>query len=234
MRIADLHPWDVSPAEARAIQTRLSSQVDLTDAVSLTEIATVAGVDNAYLDIDGQTMACAVAVVLTYPALEVIETSSAWLPVTFPYVPGLLSFRETPAVLAACRGLTHPPDVLLLDGQGYAHPRRFGFATHIGVILDRPTIGCAKSRLIGKYDEPIDEFGAWTPLVDHDEVVGAAVRTRPGHSPLFVSPGNRVSVATAVAVTLACCREHRFLPEPTRLAHQLVTRERRERAARAR
>lgn len=231
MRIADLHPWDVSPAEARAIQTRLASQVDLTDAISLAEITMVAGVDNAYLEVDGQTMACAAAVVLDFPALEIIETSVAWIPVTFPYVPGLLSFRETPAVLAACRDLRHAPDVLLLDGQGYAHPRRFGFATHVGVILDRPTIGCAKSRLIGRYDEPANELGAWTPLVDHDEVIGAAVRTRPGHSPLFVSPGNKVSVETAVAITLACCRDERFLPEPTRLAHQLVTRERRERAA---
>jgi deoxyribonuclease V len=123
--------------------------------------------------------------------------------------------------------------VLLCDGQGYAHPRRFGFASHLGVVLDRPTIGCAKSRLIGPFDEPADVFGASTPLVDRDEVVGAVVRTRPGHTPLFVSPGHKISVETAVAVTLACCREGRFLPEPTRLAHEIVTRERRARAARA-
>jgi deoxyribonuclease V len=229
MQFTALHDWDVTPAEARAIQQELADRVSLTDAIALDALATVAGVDNAYVKEGDQTLACAAAVALAFPSLEVIETSVVWQPVAFPYVPGLLSFRETPAVLAACAGLTAEPDVLLCDGQGYAHPRRFGFASHLGVLLDRPTIGCAKSRLIGTYEEPADVFGAHTPLIDHGEVIGAVVRTRPGHKPLFVSPGHMIGVETAVAITLACCRDGGFMPVPTRLAHETVTRERRSR-----
>jgi deoxyribonuclease V len=226
MRITEVHAWDVSPAEARAIQADLASRVSLEDAISLPEITTVAGVDNTYHTRNGEAMAGAAVVVLSYPDLEVIETTIAWRPVTFPYVPGLLSFREAPAVLAACAELRTEPDVFLFDGQGYAHPRRFGLATHLGVILGRPSIGCAKSRLVGHYEEPERVFGAHTPLIDHGEAVGAAVRTRPRHKPLFVSPGHKISVDTAVAITLACCRHGAFLPEPTRLAHEIITTER--------
>ena len=229
MRFTALHAWDVTPAEARAVQADLAGRVLLTDAMSLDAIETIAGVDNAYIKEDGKTIACAVVVALAFPSHEVIETAVAWSPVTFPYVPGLLSFREAPAVLAACAELNAEPDVVLFDAQGYAHPRRLGLASHLGLVLDRPAIGCAKSRLIGQYEEPARVFGAHTPLVDGGEVVGAAVRTRPRHKPLFVSPGHKVSVETAVAIGLACCREGRFLPEPTRLAHEMVTRERRAR-----
>jgi len=222
-----LHAWDVSPAEARSIQTDLAGRVDLTDAISLDRIETVAGVDNTYVKQADMTTAGAVVVVLTFPALEIIEKTFAWQPIAFPYVPGLLSFREAPAVLAACADLTSEPDVFLCDGQGYAHPRRLGLASHLGLFLDRSTIGCAKSRLIGEYAEPERIFGAHTPLVDRGEVVGAAVRTRPRHKPLFVSPGHKISVETAVAVVLACCRDGAFLPEPTRLAHEFITQERR-------
>jgi deoxyribonuclease V len=224
-----LHAWDVSPAEARSIQAELAGRVDLSDAISLDAIDTVAGVDNTYIKEDGKTTAGAVVVVLTFPEMKVIETGVAWQQIAFPYVPGLLSFREAPAVLAAFANLTVEPDVVVCDGQGYAHPRRFGLACHLGVILDRPTIGCAKSRLVGAYEEPERTFGVHTPLVDHGEVVGAAVRTRPRHKPLFVSPGHKISVETAVEIALACCRGGAFLPEPTRLAHQLVTQERRAR-----
>jgi deoxyribonuclease V len=226
---SSLHAWDVSPAEARNIQADLAGRVDLTDGISLNEIKLVAGIDNTYVKEDGKTNACAVVVILSFPDLEVIETAVTWQPIAFPYVPGLLSFREAPAVLVAYTDLTIEPDVVLCDGQGYAHPRRFGLASHLGVILERPTIGCAKSRLIGEYEEPERTFGANTPLVDRGEVVGAAVRTRPRHKPLFVSPGHEISVETAVEITLACCRNGAFLPEPTRLAHQLVTQERRAR-----
>ena len=211
------------------MQADLAGRVLLTDAMSLDAVETIAGVDNSYIKEGGKTVACAVVVALAFPSLEVIETAVAWSPVTFPYVPGLLSFREAPAVLAACAELNVEPDVVLFDGQGYAHPRRLGLASHLGLFLDRPAIGCAKSRLIGQYEEPERVFGAQTPLVDRGEVVGAAVRTRPHHKPLFVSPGHKVSVETAVAITLGCCREGRFLPEPTRLAHELVTRERQAR-----
>ena len=230
MQFTEAHDWDVSPAAARAIQADLAGRIELHDAITLDAIETVAGVDNTYLKSDGETNACAVVVVLAYATMEIVETAVAWRPVTFPYVPGLLSFREAPAVLSACAGLKITPDVFLFDGQGYAHPRRLGLASHLGLVLDRPSIGCAKSRLVGRYEEPAAVFGAHTPLVDRGEIVGAAVRTRPRHKPLFVSPGHQVSVETAVAIVLACCRDGRFLPEPTRLAHELVTRERRVRA----
>jgi deoxyribonuclease V len=228
MPVNPSHPWNVSPAEARAIQTELAGRVDLRDGISLDTIAIVAGIDNAYVKTDDRTIACATVVAMAFPELEIIETAVAWEPVVFPYVPGLLSFREAPAVLAAWAKLTTEPDVVLFDGQGYAHPRRFGLASHIGVLISRPTIGCAKSRLIGEFVEPERIFGARTPLVDRGEVVGAAVRTRPRHKPLFVSPGHNVSVETAVAIALACCRNGAFMPEPTRLAHETVSRERRQ------
>ena len=231
MRLQELHSWDVTPAEARQIQAEIAGQVSLRDAVALDTITTVAGIDNAYATIDGQQQACAAVVALTFPALEPVETAIAWRPVTFPYIPGFLSFREIPAILAACAELRAEPDAILCDGQGYAHPRRFGLASHLGVILERPTIGCAKSRLVGRYEEPEQRIGAYTPLIDRGEVVGAALRTRADHKPLFVSPGHRVSVETAVAIALACGRQGEFMPLPTRLAHETVTRERRARLA---
>jgi deoxyribonuclease V len=231
MRFRNVHDWVVSPAEARTIQTDLAERVALTDATSIDAIETVAGVDTTYVTSGGVATAGAVVVVLTFPSLAIVETAVAWQPIAFPYVPGLLSFREAPAVLAACTDLAFEPDVFLCDGQGFAHPRRLGLASHLGVLLDRPTIGCAKSRLVGQYEEPERVFGAQTPLIDRGEVVGAAVRTRPRHKPLFVSPGHKVSVDTAVAITLACCRDGAFLPEPTRLAHEIATRERRTRTA---
>jgi deoxyribonuclease V len=222
-----LHGWGVSPAEARSIQTDLAARVDLTDAISIDAIEIVAGVDNTYITRARETTAGAVVVVLSFPAMEILDTAVAWRPIAFPYVPGLLSFREAPAVLAACADLTVEPNVFLFDGQGYAHPRRLGLASHLGLLLERPTIGCAKSRLVGEYEEPERIFGAQTPLIDRGEVVGAAVRTRPRHKPLLVSPGHKISIETAVAITLACCRDGAFLPEPTRLAHQMVTQQRR-------
>jgi deoxyribonuclease V len=230
MEIEELHAWDVTPDEARRLQRDLRRRVRLTDGVDLDRVTSVAGVDNAYVKEAAGTVAHAVAVRLSFPDLDLVETVHAECPIDFPYVPGLLTFREGPAILAALRRLASEPDIFLFDGQGYAHFQRLGLAAHLGVILDRPTIGCAKSKLVGRYDEPADAFGAHTPLIDRGEIVGAAVRTRPGHAPLFVSPGHRVSVATAVAVALACCRDDRFLPEPTRLAHDLVT----ERAERRR
>jgi deoxyribonuclease V len=223
MRVSELHAWNVTPAEARAIQTELAERLVLTDVIGLDEIATVAGVDNGYVKRDGETIAHAVVVVLTFPALEVIETVGAERRVDFPYVPGLLTFREAPAVLAAFERVRTVPDALLFDGQGYAHPRRFGLASHLGLLLDRPAVGCAKSRLVGEYAEPERVFGAATPLIDREEVIGAAVRTRPRHKPLFVSPGHKMSVEGAVALTLACCRDGGFMPVPTRLAHEAVT-----------
>ena len=223
MNIRTLHAWDVSPAEARIIQDELRGQLQLADRIRPDDITVVAGVDNAYTRDGSAATAHAAVVALSFPGLEVIETAFASCPVTFPYVPGLLAFREAPAVLDALKELQVEPDVVLFDGQGYAHYRRLGLASHLGLVLDRPTIGCAKTRLVGRYEEPAQEFGAHTPLVDKGERVGAAVRTRPGHAPLFVSPGDHITTDMAVAVVLACCRNNRFMPEPTRLAHNLVT-----------
>jgi deoxyribonuclease V len=224
MNIRELHSWDVTPAEARRIQEQLRGQVQQTDSIALEEVNVVAGVDNAYTRGDGGGTAYAVVVTLSFPTLEVTGEAYGSRPVGFPYVPGLLSFREAPAVLDAFRHLALAPDVVLFDGQGYAHPRRFGLASHLGVILDLPSIGCAKTRLAGRYDEPDDAFGSWTPLIDKGERIGATVRTRPGHAPLFVSVGHKLSLETAVQIVLACCRNNHFMPEPTRMAHNLVTR----------
>ena len=232
MQVRDLHPWDVSPAEARQIQRELRGRLSLEDGIRPAEIRRVAGADNGYLRRGASTTAYAAVLVFSFPDLEVLETRVASCPVEFPYVPGLLSFREAPALLAAFGQLEIEPDVILFDAHGYAHPRRLGAASHLGLVLDRPSIGCAKSRLIGSYDEPGPELGARSPLVDRGEVVGAAVRTRLGRPPLFVSVGHRISLETAVEIALACCRNNHLMPEPTRLADRLVgqlTRAERER-----
>jgi deoxyribonuclease V len=167
---------------------------------------------------DGYGMARAAVVVLRYPGLEIVERKVITMPVVFPYVPGLLSFREVPLILAACEQLTVTPDLFIADGQGVAHPRRLGLACHLGLFLVVPTIGCAKSILCGRHDEVGEERGDSAPLYDDGEVVGAAVRTRRGVKPVYVSIGHKVDLRTAIDWVLACCYRYR-LPEPTRLAH---------------
>lgn len=227
MRIIDVrvqypHPWDVTVSEARAIQRDLAAHISLADTVAFDAIQQVAGIDNGYVKGDVGFTGYAAAVGFTFPALEPAEPVFAEQPVAFPYVPGFLTFREGPAMLDALLRLDPEPDVILVDGHGYAHPRRLGIATHLGVVLDQPTIGCAKSVLTGRFDEPANEFSAHTPLIDRGEVVGYAVRTRLDHAPLFVSPGHNISLETALAVVLACCRENEYLPLPTQAAHDAV------------
>lgn len=211
MAEAALFPAD--PGAARALQERLRERVRLEPLAG--PITRVAGVDAAFLP----DRVVAVATLLSYPGLELLEEAVGLAPLTFPYVPGLLSFREGPAVMAALDGLQGAPDLVLFDGQGIAHPRRLGIAAHIGVLVDRPAIGVAKSRLTGEADESAlgPRKGARVPLTADHEVLGAVVRTRDRVRPLFVSPGHRVTVADAVAWTLACCTRYR-LPEPTRRA----------------
>ena len=223
MKVRALHRWDVSPEEARAIQRDLADRLVLEPAIGLDQVRLVAGVDDGYVKHEGGETAFAAVVVLSFPDLNVVETATASVPVTFPYVPGFLSFREAPAILAAVAKLEREPDLWLFDGHGYAHPRRIGIASHMGLILDRPSAGCAKSRLVGRWEGPGPDFGDRSPIVDRGEVVGMAVRTRPGHGPLLVSPGHKLDVEQAAEFALACCRDERFLPEPTRLAHDLVT-----------
>jgi deoxyribonuclease V len=210
--------WDLSPGEARALQERLSSQAETRDRLGTP--ALVAGIDVGFED-RGRITRAAVAV-LRCGDLQLVESGLARRPTRFPYVPGLLSFREIPAALGALAALVCTPDLLLCDGQGLAHPRRFGLACHLGWLVDVPTIGVAKSRLLGDYAPPAAERGAWSPLWDRGELVGAAVRTRRGVKPLFVSPGHRVDVASAVRLTLACTDRYR-LPEPSRTAHRLAS-----------
>lgn len=210
-----MHNWDVSPEEAVAIQQRLRPLVQHTNGFALESLRTVAGVDAAYRE-GGR----AAVVVLSYPDMEVLEEVVASRETVFPYVPGLLTFREAPQVLDALAKLRTRPDLLIFDGQGYAHPRRLGLAAHLGVYLDMPSIGCAKSRLIGRYEEPGPNAGDRSPLMDRGERVGTVLRSKPRTNPLFISVGHKIDLDTAVAVVLRCLRGYR-LPEPTRLADRL-------------
>ena len=210
-----MHRWDVTPEEATAWQRQLRQQLCLQADLGVVE--RVAGVDVSFRE----GVARAAVVVLSFPSLELVDRAWAQVPASFPYIPGYLSFREGPAVLAAFERLTLRPDLVLFDGQGTAHPRRLGLACHLGLFLDLPSIGCAKSRLCGAAAEPGPERGDWTPLCDRDEVVGAALRSRPGTRPLYVSPGHRMDLPTAIRYVLACCTRYR-LPETTRWAHRLA------------
>ncbi len=218
MKTCLLHPWTLSPAEAMALQRELRAHLILTD--QLGPVRRVAGVDVGF-EADGTVTRAAVAV-LRYPELELLETAIARRPTTFPYIPGLLSFRELPAVLEALDQLREPPDLLLCDGQGIAHPRRLGIASHLGLLVDIPSIGVAKTRLCGIHEEPPNQRGAWTPLWLDGEIIGAVVRTRPGVKPLYVSPGHRIDLETAIACVMGCCTRYR-LPETTRHAHRLAS-----------
>ena len=253
-----LHSWNLSYLQARDLQEELACKVVHTPLKRMP--GTVAGIDCAFSK-DGERILAAV-VVLKFDNLEVVETADATRKVTFPYIPGLLSFREAPVCLAAVEKLTKQPDVFIIDGQGIAHPRRLGLAAHLGLFFDKPTIGCAKSRLIGQFEEPPLQKGAYTLLThtktpkrnaQHDrvaasspkglgmglsqktirdpqhrfeqsrreETVGAVLRTRANVKPVFVSVGHKCVLEDAIRITLACITKYR-LPEPTRLAHQLV------------
>jgi len=213
MKIIAPHPWEVSTTEAKGIQLSLRDRLSMEADFGV--VCTVAGVDVAVKD--NKTRAA--IVVLSYPELEPLDQSVAEVPAKMPYVPGLLSFRESPAILAACEGLKIEPDLFVFDGQGFAHPRRFGIASHVGVILDKPSIGCAKSRLCGTHHEPGSEAGSYVFLYDGDEVIGAVLRTRDGVSPVYVSVGHRIDLETAITYVMGCCRGYR-LPETTRHAHR--------------
>jgi len=215
MLVRALHKWDLTPAEARALQERLSSRVVRRN--ELHALHTVAGVDIS----TAQGRAHAAIVILRFPELEPIDSAEADLPLTFPYVPGLLAFREAPAILAAAALLRTAPDLFIVDGHGLAHPRRMGIASHVGLFLDRPTIGCAKSRLCGETRYLGRVSGDCTALVDAGEVVGVALRTRTDVEPVYVSIGHKVDLPTAIYYVLRCCWGYR-IPEPTRWAHQVA------------
>lgn len=216
MEYNELHAWNVTTDEARQIQNELRHQIVQID--QFDEIGTVAGVDIGIRN----DIATASVVVLDFPNLQVIDGIVAESRINFPYIPGYLSFREIPPLLVAFARLHTAPDLVIVDGQGIAHPRRFGLASHLGLILDKPTIGCAKSRLCGQYIEPDSEKGAWSNLIYNHDIIGIALRTRTNVSVVYVSVGHLISIETAREITLACCPKYR-LPETTRFAHQAAS-----------
>lgn len=219
MQIRALHDWQMTPAEAVQLQVSLARQLIDGPPLTLSEGMLVAGVDvSVQPNADGVAWSQAAVVVLVFPSLTVIETVTAQMPTPFPYVPGLLTFREGPVLVQAFEKLISAPDVFIFDGMGRAHPRRIGIAAHMGLWLDRPTIGCGKTLFVGHHDDPPHERGAWTPLIHRGDLIGAALRTRPQVKPVYISAGHRIDLASSIAVTMACTGKYR-LPEPIRAAH---------------
>ena len=223
MKIHPLHRWDLSAAEAITLQKELADRVDIR--TPLTHCDLIAGADVSYNRFS--TTFYASVVVLRADDLTMVETQGAVGEVTFPYVPGLLSFREAPVLLEAFAKVRSEPDVVMIDGQGIAHPRRLGIASHIGLWLQKPCVGCAKSRLTGRYQEPGKKAGSLAPLVADGEVVGDVVRTKNNVQPVFVSPGHLIDLPSSVRLVVASCRGYR-IPEPTRQAHLQVNALRRQ------
>ena len=219
MRFKRLHPWRVSYQEAVDIQDELRKSLILTDG-STALPRTIAGADVAYSKLTNQVYAG--VVVLDFKGMKPLDKAGAVRKASFPYIPGLLSFREAPALLKAFSLLKTKPDVLLFDGQGIAHPRGLGLASHMGLLLDRPSVGCAKSVLVGGYDPVGIEAGSYSYLLYKGKRVGAAVRTRSRVKPVFVSPGHRINLPSSIKIVLKSCRGYR-LPEPLRQAHNLVS-----------
>lgn len=224
MRANPLHSWDLTPRQAVALQNQLRDTIEREDRFG--PVRRVAGVDVGFEQ--GGEVTRAAVVVLGFPGLEVLETSVSRQATRFPYVPGLLSFREIPALIKALEALRGDPDLLICDGQGVAHPRRFGIAAHLGLLVDCPAIGVGKTRLIGHHPEPPLARGAWVPLLapssnaesgGDEEIVGAVLRTRQGVKPVYVSTGHRVGLESAIRLVMACTPRYR-LPEPIRRAHR--------------
>lgn len=214
MKAQHLHSWQLTSDQAKRVQRDLAVKVSRSN--ELKAVSLIAGVDISAPNAAG--LARAAVVVLSYPELMPVEEKVITKEVTFPYVPGLLSFRESPLIIAACEELKATPDLILVDGQGIAHPRRLGLASHLGLLWDRPTIGCAKSRLCGEHGMVPPEPGSYAKITDNDEVIGAALRTKAGVAPLYISIGHKVDLEAAISWVLRCCQGQR-LPEPTRLAH---------------
>ncbi|HEY6674088.1 MAG TPA: deoxyribonuclease V [Rubrobacteraceae bacterium] len=219
MKVEKLHGFDLSPAEARRLQEELASGVVAGPPLDLERVRYVAGADVS----TQEGIAYATVAVLGFPGLSVVEVRGFEAPLEFPYVPGLLSFREMPSVLGALEKVETNVDAVILDAQGLAHPRRMGLASHVGLFVDVPTVGCAKSVLVGTFEEPEVEKGSATDLVHRGEVVGRAVRTRERVSPVYVSVGNRIDLDSSVELVLASSTRYR-LPEPTRQAHNAANR----------
>ena len=223
MHIQKLHPWQISPREAIAIQKSMAAQVVKTG--HLESVKYVAGADVSTEK--NSSLAYAGVVVMSFPGLELVEEQGIAFELSFPYIPGLLAFREAPPLLKVFEKIEHEPDLILFDGQGIAHPRGMGIASHVGLLLNKPSIGCAKSLLTGHFEEPAMEQGSFSYLYnDHKRIIGAVVRTRTGIQPVFVSIGHRIDLMTAVKFVQACSSGYR-IPDPIRQAHHFVNRLRR-------
>jgi deoxyribonuclease V len=220
MKLDELHSWDISIAQAKELQRELAGSVSTVSAVP-SRVGYLAGLDISPADENGLVRGA--VIVLEYPSLEVVEVKTAEGEPPFPYIPGLLSFREAPVLVDALGQLETNPDIIYTDGQGIAHPRRFGLACHIGLLTRTPTIGCAKSILVGTHSELPLGAGVHSPLEHKGEVVGAAVRTRDKVKPMYISPGHLIDIETSIKWVLACCRGRR-MPEPTRRAHEAAGR----------
>ena len=219
MKINQNHPWDVDYHAARDIQQTLQKQVDLTDRIAFSSITTVAGADISWFR--QENLAFVAVILFSYPDFGVVEEVFSTAETTFPYRSGFLSFREAPPLMKAFERLSRIPDLIIFDGQGIAHPRGLGLAAHMGILLDIPTIGCAKTKLVGEYEPVGYEKGSMSDLFYRQEIVGKVLRSKTGINPLFVSPGHQIGIEMAARVVLSCCRNHR-LPEPTRIAHNKV------------
>ena len=214
------HSWNLTPKEAVILQKQLSPMVVCKPGRKIKKFASIAGVDAHYRN----GLATAAVVIINLPDLETVEYTVAAQKADFPYISGLLAFREGPAILVALKKLTVTPDLLIFDGQGIAHPQRFGIASHIGLLVDIPSVGCAKTRLLGQYIEPDFEKGSFTYLTDRGETIGAAVRTRSSVKPVYVSIGHRMDLKDSIKIILQCCDKYR-LPEPIRRADKLARKE---------
>ena len=225
MDIVHRHEWNISPGDAIALQKQMRQEIDFQRPIALDAVRLVAGVDVSVKPdpSTGRDMSQAAIAVLTFPELELVETALAHMPTPFPYIPGLLSFREGPVLEMAFQELKSEPDVFIFDGMGRAHPRRIGIASHMGLWLQRPTIGCGKTLLTGKYVEPPNERGAYSDLVDRGELIGAILRTRVGVKPVFISVGHLADLPTSVELVMRCTSKYR-LPDPIRAAHNAAGR----------
>lgn len=214
MKLHHRHAWNLTPAEAIALQKEMAAEIIFDRPIDVNAVKRVAGVDVSVKEEVSQ----AAVVVLTFPEMQVVETVKASMPTPFPYIPGLLSFREGPVLEVAFEKLQHEPDVFIFDGMGRAHPRHIGIASQMGLWLQKPTIGCGKTLLVGKYDEPEDERGAYSEMVHKGEVIGAALRTRAGVKPVYISVGHLADLSSSVDLVMRCTTKYR-LPEPIRAAH---------------
>jgi len=217
MKYQDLHPWNVTAKEAMKIQMDLRKRIELHD--SFDEIRIIAGADVSFNKDKNEVYGG--VILYSFPELKEIERKSAIKEVTFPYIPGLLAFREAPVLLEVFASLKREPDAIMFDGQGFAHFRRMGIATHMGILLNKPAIGCAKSRLIGTFEEPGKDIGCYSPLVDGGETIGVVLRTKIQIQPIFVSQGNKISLKTCIEIVLNCLDGYR-IPKPTREADRYV------------